>query len=141
MRISYKNLKRYKEIAHVLIKYGFSVIVEKLNIEEVAYKIPITNPSEEIKNMSTATKIRCVIEELGPTYIKFGQLLSTRKDLFDQDIIDELSKLRDSVEPFDTDLSLIHTDAADDLLCVDLGGRRIIKKKKKKKQQLAKNNS
>ena len=105
MRISYKNLKRYKEIAHVLIKYGFSVIVEKLNIEEVAYKIPITNPSEEIKNMSTATKIRCVIEELGPTYIKFGQLLSTRKDLFDQDIIDELSKLRDSVEPFDTDIA------------------------------------
>ena len=52
MRISYKNLKRYKEIAHVLIKYGFSVIVEKLNIEEVAYKIPITNPSEEIKEES-----------------------------------------------------------------------------------------
>ena len=48
MRISYKNLKRYKEIAHVLIKYGFSVIVEKLNIEEVAYILPITNPSEEI---------------------------------------------------------------------------------------------
>lgn len=105
MRISYKNLKRYKEIAHILIKYGFSFVVEKLNIEDVAYKIPITNPSEEIKNMSTATKLRCVIEELGPTYIKFGQILSTRKDLFDQDIIDELSKLRDSVEPFDTDIA------------------------------------
>ena len=105
MRISYKNLKRYKEIAHILIKYGFSVIVEKLNIEEVAYKIPITSPSQEIKNMSTATKIRCVIEELGPTYIKFGQILSTRKDLFDKDIINELSKLRDSVEPFDTDIA------------------------------------
>lgn len=105
MRISYKNLKRYKEIAHILIKYGFSFIVEKLNIEDVAYKIPITNPSEDIKSMSTATKIRCVIEELGPTYIKFGQLLSTRKDLFDQDIIDELSKLRDSIEPFDTDIA------------------------------------
>ena len=105
MRISYKNLKRYKEIAHILIKYGFSVIVEKLNIEEVAYKIPITSPSQEIKNMSTAIKIRCVIEELGPTYIKFGQILSTRKDLFDKDIINELSKLRDSVEPFDTDIA------------------------------------
>ncbi len=105
MRISYKNLKRYKEIAHILIKYGFSVIVEKLNIEEIAYKIPITNPSQEIKNMSTATKIRCVIEELGPTYIKLGQILSTRKDLFDEDVIKELSKLRDSVEPFDTDIA------------------------------------
>ena len=105
MRISYKNLKRYKEIAHILIKYGFSFIVEKLNIEEVAYKIPITNPSQEIKDMSTATKIRCVIEELGPTYIKLGQILSTRKDLFDEDIINELSKLRDSVEPFDTDIA------------------------------------
>ena len=67
MRISYKNLKRYKEIAHVLIKYGFSVIVEKLNIEEVAYKIPITNPSEEIKNMSTATKIRCCLLYTSPS--------------------------------------------------------------------------
>ena len=105
MRISYKNLKRYKEIAYILIKYGFSFIVEKLNIEEVAYKIPITNPSQEIKDMSTATKIRCVIEELGPTYIKLGQILSTRKDLFDEDIINELSRLRDSVEPFDTDIA------------------------------------
>ena len=105
MRIGYKNLKRYKEIVQILIKYGFSFIVEKLNIEEVAYKLPITNCSEEIKNMSTATKIRCVLEELGPTYIKLGQLLSTRKDLFEQDIIDELSKLRDSVEPFDTNIA------------------------------------
>ena len=105
MRISYKNLKRYKEIAHILIKYGFSFIVEKLNIEDVAYKIPITNPSQEIKDLSIATKIRCVIEELGPTYIKLGQILSTRKDLFDEDIINELSKLRDSVEPFDTDIA------------------------------------
>ena len=63
MRISYKNLKRYKEIVQILVKYGFSFIVEKLNIEGVAYKLPITNCSEEIKNMSSATKIRCVIEE------------------------------------------------------------------------------
>lgn len=105
MRISYRNIKRYKEIIRILIKYGFSYIVEKLNIEGVAYKIPITNPSEEIKQMSTGEKIRRAFEELGPTYVKLGQILSTRKDLLDQDIIDELSLLRDSVEPFDTDIA------------------------------------
>ena len=47
MRISYKNLKRYKEIAYILIKYGFSFIVEKLNIEEVAYKIINKVPNED----------------------------------------------------------------------------------------------
>ena len=105
MRISYKNLKRYKEIVSILIKYGFSFVVEKLNIEGVAYKIPITNPSEAIKNMSTGEKIRRAIEELGPTYVKLGQILSTRKDLLDQDIIDEISNLRDNVEEFDTNIA------------------------------------
>nr|WP_243240040.1 MULTISPECIES: AarF/ABC1/UbiB kinase family protein [Romboutsia] len=55
--------------------------------------------------MSTGEKIRRAFEELGPTYVKLGQILSTRKDLLDQDIIDELSLLRDSVEPFDTDIA------------------------------------
>ncbi|MEG1312113.1 MAG: AarF/UbiB family protein [Romboutsia sp.] len=105
MKISYKNLKRYREIVHILIKYGFTFVVEKLNIEGVAYKIPITNPPEEIKNMSTGEKLRRAIEELGPTYIKLGQILSTRKDLVEQDIIDELSKLRDNVEQFDTEIA------------------------------------
>ncbi|MGL5315777.1 MAG: ABC1 kinase family protein [Peptostreptococcaceae bacterium] len=105
MKVSYKNLKRYKEIVRILVKYGFTFIVEKLNMEGVAYKIPITNPPEEIKNMSTGERLKSAIEELGPTYIKLGQILSTRKDLLDQDIIDELSKLRDSVEQFDTNIA------------------------------------
>lgn len=103
--VNYKNMKRYKEIGRVLVKYGFTFIVEKLNMESVAYKIPITNPPEEIKNMSTGEKIRRVIEELGPTYIKLGQILSTRKDLLEPDVIDELSKLRDNIEPFDTNIA------------------------------------
>ncbi len=105
MKLSYKSLKRYKEIVHILLKYGFTFVVEKLNIENFAYKIPITNPPQEIKDMSTAKKLRKALEELGPTYIKLGQILSTRKDLFDTDIIDELSKLRDNVEIFDTNLA------------------------------------
>ena len=69
MKISYRYLKRYKEIVQVLLKYGFSFIVEKLNIEGIAYKIPITNPSEEIKNMTVGERLRRTFEELGPTYI------------------------------------------------------------------------
>jgi len=105
VKVGYKNIKRYKEILHILVKYGFTFIVEKLNIEGVVYKIPMTNPPESIKNMSTGERIRRTIEELGPTYIKLGQILSSRKDLLDKDIIDELSKLRDMVEPFDTSIA------------------------------------
>ncbi|QYE97643.1 ABC1 kinase family protein [Paraclostridium sordellii] len=106
MKVSYRHLKRYKEIVQILMKYGFSIVVEKLNIEGVAYKIPITNPPAEIKNMSTGERLRKACEELGPTYVKLGQILSTRKDLLDQNIIDELAKLRDDVEVFDTDIAI-----------------------------------
>ncbi|WKK92188.1 AarF/UbiB family protein [Clostridioides difficile] len=106
MRISYRNLKRYREIGYVLIKYGFSFIVERLNIEGIAYKIPLFDPPEEIKNMTTGERMKRVLEELGPTYIKIGQILSTRKDLLDQDIIDEISKLRDDVEKFDSNIAI-----------------------------------
>lgn len=105
MKISYKNIKRYREILHILIKYGFSFAVEKLNIEQVAYKIPITRPNEELKYMPTGERIRKAFEELGPTYVKLGQILSTRSDIFDQDVIDELSKLRDNVEEFSTEIA------------------------------------
>lgn len=106
MKISYRHLKRYREIAYVLIKYGFSFIVEKLNIEGIAYKIPIFDTTENIKNMSTGERLTFALEELGPTYIKIGQILSTRKDLLDQDIIDELSKLRDDTGKFPTGIAL-----------------------------------
>ena len=105
MKISYKNIKRYKEILHILIKYGFGFAVEKLNMDHVAYKIPITKPNEELQYMTTGERIRKAFEELGPTYVKLGQILSTRNDIFDQDIIDELSKLRDNVEVFSTDIA------------------------------------
>ena len=105
MKISYKNIKRYKEILHILIKYGFGFAVEKLNMDHVAYKIPITKPNEELQYMTTGERIRKAFEELGPTYVKLGQILSTRNDIFDQDIIDELSKLRDNVEEFSTDIA------------------------------------
>lgn len=55
--------------------------------------------------MPTGERIRKAFEELGPTYVKLGQILSTRSDIFDQDVIDELSKLRDNVEEFSTEIA------------------------------------
>ena len=105
MKISYKNIKRYKEILRVLVKYGFTFIVEKLNMENVAFKSPIIPINEEVKNMTTGQKLRFAMEELGPTFIKLGQILSFRTDLLEPEIVDELAKLRYSVEVFDTEIA------------------------------------
>ncbi|MET3107675.1 ubiquinone biosynthesis protein [Oxalobacteraceae bacterium GrIS 2.11] len=51
-------------------------------------------------------RLRCALEELGPIFVKFGQVLSTRRDLMPPDIADELAKLQDRVPPFDSDLAI-----------------------------------
>lgn len=117
MRVSYKYLGRYREIAAVLIKYGFGFIVDKLNKESVAGNVTTHGPGSSVKKMTTGQRLRFAFEELGPTYIKIGQIISTRKDLFDDDIISELSKLRDDVEQFDDYIAM-------DLLDKELGVNR-----------------
>ncbi len=108
MRISYRHIKRYKEIAQVMVKYGFSFIIERINKEGTGSKIDVSSsePKDDIKNMTSGQRLRLALQELGPTYIKMGQILSTRRDLLDQDMIDELVKLRDDVETFDTDIAM-----------------------------------
>jgi ubiquinone biosynthesis protein len=55
---------------------------------------------QKIRNLSTPQRVRLTLEELGPTYVKFGQVLSSRADLLPDDFIKELSKLQDDVSPF-----------------------------------------
>ncbi|KDR96090.1 ubiquinone biosynthesis protein [Peptoclostridium litorale DSM 5388] len=98
--IRHKNLKRYKQIVHVLVKYGFTFLVEKLKIEGMAYKMPM-HGDESLKDMSVGERMKNALTELGPTFIKLGQVLSTRSDIFDSSITSELSKLQDEVAPFD----------------------------------------
>lgn len=94
-----KNLRRYRQILNVLMKYGFTYLVEKLNIDDYVYRSP-GGMSDEIKNMTHEERIKNAIVELGPTFIKLGQILSTRGDLLDDSIIEQLSKLQDDVEAF-----------------------------------------
>jgi ubiquinone biosynthesis protein len=59
-----------------------------------------------------AVRLRLALEALGPIFVKFGQVLSTRRDLLPQDIADELAKLQDQVPPFPSDQAVAHLEAA-----------------------------
>lgn len=89
-----KHLSRYLDIARLLIKYGRSDLVRDLDIDGLG-------PEEgEAPVCEDATQLAADLEALGPTFIKLGQLLSTRVDLLPAPYTDALSRLQDNVEPF-----------------------------------------
>ena len=100
---TYRNLNRYRQILAVLFKYGFDDIVELLKIDqyiEIGLQVISRKRGERVERLSRAVRVRLAIEELGPTYIKLGQILSTRPDLVPVDFIHELAKLQDKVPAF-----------------------------------------
>ncbi|MCX9024941.1 MAG: AarF/ABC1/UbiB kinase family protein [Candidatus Methanoperedens sp.] len=98
-------VKRYREIISVLIKHGFGYAIERFGLRPFrSLKERIRRPKplkEQLLQISEAERLRLAFEELGPTFIKFGQILSTRHDLIPEEYIRELSKLQDRVPPFE----------------------------------------
>lgn len=98
----YKSVSRYNEILKVLVKYGFDDLVhhleEKKKYDFLRRFIPRSSIVEALK-FSKWEKMRLVCEELGPTFIKFGQILSNRPDLIPFDLVLEFEKLQDNVPP------------------------------------------
>ena len=100
---TYRNLNRYRQILAVMLKYGFDDILELLKIDqyiEIGLQMLSSKRGDRVKRLSRARRVRLAIEELGPTYIKMGQILSTRPDLVPVDFIKELSFLQDKVPSF-----------------------------------------
>jgi ubiquinone biosynthesis protein len=96
-----RTIRRYRTILGVLIKYGFGHFVEQLNIDyylELGKRlVTLDKIPKDLERLSQPQRLRLVMEELGPTFIKLGQLLSTRPDVLDKAYIHEFSKLQDKV--------------------------------------------
>ena len=90
-----RHLKRYRDIAWVLLKYGKSDVVKAAGLEE-ALGHDAVSPEEQ----ADAKQLADDLEAMGPTFIKLGQLLSTRPDLLPPSYLHALSRLQDKVEPF-----------------------------------------
>ena len=100
---TYRHLNRYRQILTIFFRYGFGDLIESLKIDqyiEIGLQFVSKRRRERLEKLTRSEKIRMAIEELGPTYIKLGQLLSTRPDLIPMDLLEELAKLQDKVPPF-----------------------------------------
>ena len=92
---TYRNLNRYSQILGILFKYGFGDLVETLKIDqylEIGLQMISRKKRARVEKSTRAERIRMAFEELGPTYIKLGQVLSTRPDLVTPDLVVELAK-------------------------------------------------
>lgn len=101
----YNHLSRYKQILYVFFKHGFGGLTDRLGIEKyLNIRINKQNQNKigetENSRYSVGERLRLSLEELGPTFIKLGQMISTRPDILPADIIVELEKLQTAVPPF-----------------------------------------
>ncbi|OHB32928.1 MAG: 2-polyprenylphenol 6-hydroxylase [Desulfuromonadaceae bacterium GWC2_58_13] len=96
-----RTIRRYRNVLGILIKYGFGHVVEQLNINyylELGRRIvTLGTATKEIERLTQPERLRLAMVELGPTFIKLGQILSTRPDIIPKEYADEFSKLQDKV--------------------------------------------
>lgn len=91
-----RHLRRFQQIAQVLIRHGFGELVDLLGAAPV---FPLASVLRRRPVLGPPQRLRMALEELGPTFVKLGQVLSTRPDLLPPDYIAELARLQDTVPP------------------------------------------
>ena len=92
------SLGRFKDIVVILMKYGFDDLIDRLEIPGMQLIKKMHKVDHE---MGTFERIRRALEDLGPTFVKIGQIMSLRPDLIPPPLVAELSKLQDDVAPLE----------------------------------------
>ncbi|EEI90093.1 ABC1 family protein [Sphingobacterium spiritivorum ATCC 33300] len=100
------KIKRVGRIAKILSQYGFGELISRSNIDTFVPDslLHLNSDTEKLFEKDFNVRVRLAIEELGPTFIKLGQLLSNREDIIPKDLRDELVKLQDNVPPEEMDV-------------------------------------
>ena len=113
-----RNINRAREIAKVMVKYGFEDLLSNTPLYRLvpeSRRLNWVRDDRSILDYTSWERVRMAIEELGPTFIKGAQVLSNRADLIPQGLIDEFQKLQSDVPPFDF-------EQAKDIIREELGG-------------------
>jgi ubiquinone biosynthesis protein len=98
----HRKIKRTTQIVKIFANHGFGALMDRLGIlKYLKMEMQTKEYTErELSKLSIGERLRLSFEELGPTFIKLGQIMSTRPDLLPREIIHEMEKLQDAVAPF-----------------------------------------
>lgn len=99
--VALRDLPRLREIAAILMSHGLGEFIQRIKLSKFVGKLTFgqTDKHANLKYISTAKRFRLAFEELGTTFIKLGQILSTRVDIFPPDWIAEFENLQNNVKP------------------------------------------
>ena len=113
---TYRNINRIRQIVNVFLRHGFGQFIDLLNLQRfipLRKRLKIFARWREEERFTLPQRLRMAFSELGPSFIKLAQILSSRPDLITKEYADEFVKLQDKVPPFSsgTAKSIIKSEA------------------------------